>query len=130
MKAKYGDRIQIHVAVDEEKSAFSQKFISAAVKTVGVGSSTQHLREQDCRLHSQALHQTSSEFEMETPDCACAGEGKNLLLVSGPDGFITHYTGPKIWLGGSHTQGPVGGVARQVQERDPCFKDEWLVLKL
>lgn len=129
MKEKYGDRLKVHVAVDEEGSAFSQKFLADTSKNTKTGDSPANMEEK-CTLHSQIHHQRMSEFEVQTPECSCGGIGKNLLLVSGPDGFIGHYTGPKVWLGGSHTQGRVGGIAGQVQAQDARFKSEWLVLKL
>ncbi|KAI7041609.1 putative transporter [Hortaea werneckii] len=33
-----------------------------------------------------------------------------LLIVSGPDGFVNHWAGPKQWVGGREVQGPLGGV--------------------
>ena len=50
--------------------------------------------------------------------------GKKLVLVSGPDGFVNHYAGPKIWKGGSELQGPLGGVLRKLN------LDDWEVWKL
>jgi hypothetical protein len=129
MKKKFGDRLQIHIAVDEEKSTFSESFLASTLKATET-TDTMRLEEADCRLHSQSLHRAVSEFEPQAPSCDCAGPGKNLLLVSGPDGFITHYAGPKVWLGGLHTQGPVDGMVRQIQARDSRFKSDWLVLKL
>ena len=38
------------------------------------------------------------------------GEGKKLILVAGPDGFISHYAGPRSVVNGVPSQGPVSGV--------------------
>ncbi|KAI7614425.1 hypothetical protein KC343_g10510, partial [Hortaea werneckii] len=35
---------------------------------------------------------------------------ERLLIVSGPDGFVNHWAGPKQWVGGREVQGPLGGV--------------------
>jgi hypothetical protein len=76
-----------------------------------------------------------SEFETDSPSCTClpadgALPGKNLFIVSGPDGFVSHYAGPKIWRGGKQTQGPVGGVVAEIQKSHPQIAKDWLVLKL
>ncbi|KAK0364694.1 hypothetical protein LTR02_015723 [Friedmanniomyces endolithicus] len=36
-------------------------------------------------------------------------EGARLILVSGPEGFVSHWAGPKEWSGGREVQGPLGG---------------------
>ncbi|KAK3115504.1 hypothetical protein LTR53_005080 [Teratosphaeriaceae sp. CCFEE 6253] len=35
--------------------------------------------------------------------------GARLLLVSGPEGFVNYWAGPKEWIGGREQQGPLGG---------------------
>ena len=35
---------------------------------------------------------------------------KKVILVSGPDGFVDYYAGPKKWEGGKEVQGRLGGV--------------------
>ena len=35
--------------------------------------------------------------------------GKKLLIVSGPEGFINYWAGPKQWLDGREVQGPLAG---------------------
>ncbi|KAK0906663.1 hypothetical protein LTR57_017673 [Friedmanniomyces endolithicus] len=35
--------------------------------------------------------------------------GTRLILVSGPEGFVSHWAGPKEWSGGREMQGPLGG---------------------
>ncbi|POR39212.1 Vacuolar amino acid transporter 3 [Tolypocladium paradoxum] len=135
MKAKYGHRLSIRVAVDEEGTRFRGSDIQKAL-TAPVGPpSGSGPSGQGCRFHDQQLHEKTSEFEK--PGCACqcpsssaAQPGKNLFIISGPDGFISHYAGPKVWLGGALTQGPVGGVAAHLQRRYPSLTDDWLILKL
>jgi hypothetical protein len=50
--------------------------------------------------------------------------GSKLILVSGPDGFIEHWAGKKLWVGGRETQGPLGGVLGQMNLKG------WKVFKL
>ncbi|KAL9633781.1 MAG: hypothetical protein Q9164_004492 [Protoblastenia rupestris] len=40
---------------------------------------------------------------------------KKLLLISGPDGFINTYAGPKEWQGGKEVPGPLGGMLMQIK---------------
>lgn len=129
MKAKYGERLIIRVAVDEEQTKFTEKDVRAALSTTD-GHVTAG---QGCQIHDQLLHVRASEFEEPNTACQCAPAdrpGKNLLMVSGPDGFISHYAGDKTWLGGTLTQGPVRGVAGMLQKKNPALANDWLVLKL
>lgn len=128
MKAKYGERLVIKVAVDEERTRFTERDVRDALAEGG-----QATPGDGCRLHDQRLHTRVSEFEEPGVPCECAasaGPGKNLLMVSGPDGFIAHYVGDKTWRGGTLTQGGVGGVAGLLQKRNPALANDWLVLKL
>ena len=50
--------------------------------------------------------------------------GKKLILVSGPDGFVNYYAGPKVWKGGSELQGPLSGILKKLN------LDGWEVWKL
>lgn len=73
----------------------------------------------------------------DTEQCQCKDAdgnrvtgGKNLLMVSGPDGFIAHFTGAKVWAGGKELQGPVKGVIGDLKRRYPSLAQDWLVLKM
>ena len=61
--------------------------------------------------------------------CSC-GSGKNLLFVSGPDGFIEYFAGAKRWANGMELQGPVGGILGRLKAQFPESMNDWLVLKL
>ncbi|KAH6626863.1 hypothetical protein B0J18DRAFT_425862 [Chaetomium sp. MPI-SDFR-AT-0129] len=81
--------------------------------------------------------ETKPETQQQRPSCQCKDAtgasvpgGKNLLLLSGPDGFIQHFAGEKVWEGGKERQGPVGGVIGGLRERNARFGAEWLVLKM
>lgn len=99
-----------------------------------------------CYLHSQLqLRHSSNESDAgdaglkgrggpgpATRECVCGGEGatgKNLLMISGPDGFVSAYVGPKVWADGAERQGLVGGLVRKLMEKDPEVWRDWLVLK-
>ncbi|KAK5122866.1 hypothetical protein LTR85_003781 [Meristemomyces frigidus] len=65
-----------------------------------------------------ALAQVSTESTAETD------AQRRLLFVSGPEGFITYWAGPKQWAGGREVQGPLGGVLSTLDLRG------WQVVKL
>lgn len=131
LKARYGDRLRIHVGIDDESSQFRGSHIATAVQSPPAPPTTASAP--DCQPHNQKFHAPASEFEPAgARPCTCQTEprGKNLLMVSGPEGFVSHYAGPKVWLGGVETQGAVGGVAGELRRRNPSFAADWLVLKL
>ncbi|KAK6344232.1 mitochondrial Homoaconitase [Orbilia brochopaga] len=43
--------------------------------------------------------------------------GKDLIMVSGPEGFVRHFAGPKGWKDGEETQGVLGGVVGEILRR-------------
>lgn len=47
-----------------------------------------------------------------------------LILVSGPDGFVEYWAGPKVWKNGQETQGQLGGLLSQLK------LDQWQTWKL
>ncbi|KAG8158800.1 hypothetical protein KVR01_011243 [Diaporthe batatas] len=97
-----------------------------------------------CYYHSQQLLQHSTHESDVRPGgqrgagepargCTCDDgrgvSGKNLLMISGPDGFISAYVGPKVWADGAERQGPVGGLVRKLMQKNPGAWGDWLVLK-
>ncbi|OAA72460.1 cytochrome c mitochondrial import factor [Cordyceps fumosorosea ARSEF 2679] len=131
MKARYGSRLRIRVGIDDESSQFRASHIATAIQRADAAPTTPGAT--DCQPHNQKFHAPASEFEPSgARPCTCRAEsrGKNLLMVSGPEGFISHYAGPKVWLGGVETQGAVGGVAGELRRRNSTFAADWLVLKL
>ncbi|KAF7548401.1 hypothetical protein G7Z17_g7081 [Cylindrodendrum hubeiense] len=137
MKATYGDRLRIQVVVDKEGTKFQDKDIkNALIAAPGTPSSAVIPSTPGCRFHDQMMHIGATEFAaLEAPGCLCPSSedsvpGKNLLIISGPDGFIEHYAGQKLWLTGHQTQGPVGGVIGRLQRQEPQLAQDWLVLKM
>ncbi|KAG5765230.1 hypothetical protein H9Q72_006699 [Fusarium xylarioides] len=133
LKMTYGDRLRIQVVVDEEGTRFRDRDISNAI---AASPGTVASFNAGCRFHDQAMHVHASEFALaEGPGCVCKPSegtalGENLFIVSGPDGFIEYYAGPKIWLGGQQTQGPISGIAGYLQKQNPQLARDWLVLKM
>lgn len=138
MKAKYGDRLRIQFVVDAERTSFSSKHIEDTI----VRDATHFAPVIDpfkngCRFHDQTMHIGATEYaDSDGPGCVCPTTvdgfrpGKNLFIVSGPDGFVRHYAGSKIWVDGNQTQGPVGGVIGQLRHRHHQLAEDWLVLKM
>jgi hypothetical protein len=58
-----------------------------------------------------------------SPEGEKAG-GKNLLFVSGPEGFVNAWAGPKEWRDGREEQGRLGGVLAKLELKD------WEIVKL
>lgn len=52
------------------------------------------------------------------------GDRKRLILVSGPEGFISYMAGPKVWAQGMQLQGPLQGIIGEVDLKG------WSVWKL
>ncbi|KFX88160.1 hypothetical protein O988_09142, partial [Pseudogymnoascus sp. VKM F-3808] len=51
-------------------------------------------------------------------------EGKKMIMVAGPEGFVKHYVGARVWEGGEEKQGPLGGVVKGLR------LNGWEVVKL
>jgi hypothetical protein len=51
-------------------------------------------------------------------------EGKNIMFVSGPEGFVNAWAGPKEWQNGNEMQGPLGGRLAKLDLKD------WEIVKL
>ncbi|OQN98683.1 hypothetical protein B0A48_15349 [Cryoendolithus antarcticus] len=49
---------------------------------------------------------------------------RKILFVSGPEGFVKHWAGPKVWHNGVEVQGPLGGILATAN------LDGWEVVKL
>lgn len=108
MKARYRRRLDIRVAVDDEGTQFRerdiQKVLLGPAAELPRPYSAPTLPGRGCQFHDQRLHETASEFATPGGVCRCppsarSGLGKNLLVVSGPDGFVSHYAGPKGLVG-------------------------------
>jgi len=50
--------------------------------------------------------------------------GKKLIIVSGPEGFVKYWAGPKRWTGGREVQGPLAGILGRLNIQG------WQVVKL
>lgn len=66
---------------------------------------------------SSILSQQNAPSSSPTP-------GEKLIFVSGSEGFLNYWAGPKVWREGREVQGPLGGVLSQMDLQG------WKVIKL
>lgn len=93
MQQKYPESLHVNYVVDDEGTFIDQRMISQAM---------------------QPSFEARSELVAKESDT-------KLLFVSGPEGFINHFAGPKKW---GREQGELGGVLGRMGVRD------WKVFKL
>ncbi|ATZ56362.1 Bccyc2 [Botrytis cinerea B05.10] len=96
MQQKYPENLQVNYVVDEEGTFINQKIISQATQPSSASGSGPVAKNIDSKL----------------------------LFVSGPEGFINYFAGPKRWRNGKQEQGEVGGVLGYMGIKD------WKVFKL
>ncbi|KAI1414610.1 hypothetical protein F5Y13DRAFT_158929 [Hypoxylon sp. FL1857] len=139
LEQKHPGRFQISYLVDEEGSFIGPRDLGAALGEARKSSLLPAA--QSCPWHSAAALEKlpdDNDAGRHALACACAQDGKNaptevkvganLICVSGPDGFIEAYAGPKRWHGGTEMQGPVRGVLGRIIKETQG--ENWLVLKL
>lgn len=142
-----GHELEFRCVADDEAGVISGADVTRAIEysrtpqpPAAAGVPTERA---PCYYHSQYLLQHStqeSDAELKAQGgpgtaaagCACGGtsaNGKNLLMISGPDGFVSAYVGPKVWADGAERQGPIGGLVRKLMQKSPQAWRDWLVLK-
>ncbi|KAI0835355.1 hypothetical protein F5Y06DRAFT_138947 [Hypoxylon sp. FL0890] len=139
MQQKHPNHFQISYFVDEEGTFIKSRDLISALGEAPKVPLLPAARL--CPWHSAAIHESlpdDNDANRHALPCACVqGKknvptetkvGANLICVSGPDGFIEAYAGPKRWYRGNEMQGPVRGLlGRIVKEMEG---ENWLVLKL
>lgn len=84
LKARYGGKVIVDYFIDEESSFISESLL---------------------RTYLSGIDQTSN------PD---GTPRRKVVLVSGPEGFVNVFAGPKTWQGGKEIQGPLGGLLKKI----------------
>ncbi|KAK8200609.1 hypothetical protein M8818_005923 [Zalaria obscura] len=69
-------------------------------------------------------HVVRTAVSLADSAAAATSSGRKLLFVSGPEGFINYWAGPKQWANGREVQGPLGGMLAQMN------LPGWEVIKL
>lgn len=139
--AAKGRVLDVKCAVDEEGGFITPRDIANAVASSSRLSTRAGV---SCGLHSQEMLVRGTEVDdssklgadglKTSPEiqCTCGHDGKggkNLLMISGPDGFLSAFVGPKVWADGAERQGHVGGHVAELMKKDPFTWNDWLVLK-
>ena len=94
LKARHGGKVIVDYFIDEEESYISESLLSTYLK---------------------GIDQTTNQDG--TPR-------RKIILVSGPEGFVNAFAGPKRWQGGREIQGPLGGILKKIDA------PEWEIWKL
>ena len=97
LKVKYDGKVNIDYFVDDEGSYITKSLLRTSLRDLEQNVAT-----------PQQDHQP----------------GKKLILISGPEGFISFFAGPKYMKDGREVQGPLGGL---LQELRP---EGWTVRKI
>lgn len=92
LKARHGGKLIVDYFIDEEGSYISESLL---------------------RTYLSGIDQTANEDG--TPR-------RKVILVSGPEGFVNVFAGPKTWQGGREIQGPLGGLLKKI---DPQGWEIW-----
>ena len=90
LQEKYPDSLKVEYLVDEEGTFLSGRMISKLTKR-----------------ESEVKHQAVS-----------TRIDSRLLFVSGPEGFVKYFAGPKTYWGGNEVQGELGGLIGKMGIRD------------
>jgi hypothetical protein len=164
LKTAFNGRLTVHMISDKPHCAIRPSHIQDAMglppphqsaAAAVDGASSDHSQQQPCFLHNPKLtpHLGRIPAGAGPEQCKCAkgtATGKNVLVVSGPDGFVGYVAGSmrypdaaaaaaadgttatvaKRTLGMGKTQGQVGGMVGEILERFPEASKEWMVLKL
>ena len=94
LKARHGGKVIVDYFIDEEESYISESLLGTYLK---------------------GIDQTANQDG--TPR-------RKVVLVSGPEGFVNAFAGPKRWQGGREVQGPLGGILKKIDA------PEWEIWKL
>ncbi|EFX04826.1 cytochrome c mitochondrial import factor [Grosmannia clavigera kw1407] len=138
MQQQYGhDRLQVHCFADEDRSFITEAAVRESLGSPGERTSWWPWKQQQGNEKASGTTETtfvpatSCQFHSTTAlQRPVPGDRPNVLLVSGPDGFVSSWAGPKRWAGGQERQGPLGGVLGALKMRCAPVLDSWLVLKL
>ncbi|KAI4175499.1 MAG: hypothetical protein LQ343_001699 [Gyalolechia ehrenbergii] len=87
LKARYTGHLDINYFADDQ-----QRFIT----------------QQDIQRRLQNSVRGNSDRE------SGRNSGSNLILISGPDGFVEYFAGPKVWKDGKELQGNLGGLLKNM----------------
>ncbi|KAI1643150.1 uncharacterized protein F4817DRAFT_350832 [Daldinia loculata] len=152
LQLKHPDHFRISYFIDEERHFIEEQDLHLALTDSSSSSSSSPTpvlpASTSCTWHSPAhlvALPDDNDVGRRASPCTCLRDnpsstpaqtkaGADLICVSGPDGFVAAYAGPKRWFGGTERQGPVRGILGQMMQdeggKTGGLGRNWLVLKL
>ena len=136
VKAHNPEHFNFVCTVDAEKKFIDANAILDAVASTKTSKSSAltaaNVADPSCPLHSSFALVNVSDRQDHEAKCQCPSHavGKNLLMVSGPEGFVAKFAGAKAWSEGLERQGNVGGVVAELMKKGKLNGQDWMVLKL
>lgn len=103
LRAKSPGNISIQYFVDEDNNFITRDHL-------------RHFLDDPSLKYANALEKKDSDYQ-KTQWTNRYPPGSRLVLISGPDGFVRHYAGPKVWKDGREVQGHLGGVLRDIDPK-------------
>lgn len=112
------DSAQEIVVRDEDQSVIVRELEALKSQYPGQVTVDYYLDEENTFIGKEAIRASIESVP--------AGDSRKskLILVSGPEGFISYMAGPKLWAQGLELQGPLNGVIKELDLKD------WGVWKL
>lgn len=95
---KVGEMRVLYCVRNKEEAGLWRRFVPSGAKGVSVS----EFVDREGGLRDEDVRDVLEEWKNK--------EGKNYVIVSGPDGFIKYWAGPKNFVEGRETQGELGGV--------------------
>ncbi|KAI1391448.1 uncharacterized protein F4822DRAFT_396773 [Hypoxylon trugodes] len=148
LQQNHPENFRISYFTDEEGTFIKEPDLRTAISPPSPATKRQPLLPAAwiCPWHSTAALErlpNDNDVARRSGDCTCAKDAKtkkevlptsatgaSLVCVSGADGFVAAYAGPKRWYRGGEMQGPVKGILGQIVKDEEVKGVNWLVLKL
>ena len=93
--------------VVRELEALKLKYPGQVTVDYFVDEENTFIEKQDILAFTNSIHQSGSRLPKN-----------KMILVSGPEGFISYMAGPKLWAQGTEVQGPLRGIISELDLRD------------
>lgn len=120
MKRSAQGQITLDYFIDEEDTYITRDLLKTYLSS--------YHREKQQRQHQQQQQQqqlASQEQKQLQDQDQLPTSKRGLIMISGPDGFVAHHAGAKVWgPGGRQLQGPLGGILRNILDKG-VFSSRW-----
>ncbi|KAJ5099175.1 hypothetical protein N7532_006176 [Penicillium argentinense] len=115
-----GQGSQVAIPQDKEKSLIVRELDGLKSQYPGQITVDYYLDEENRFISKKNI----SDYIESMPRSPADPRGRKLILVSGPEGFISYMAGPKLWADGRELQGPLRGIIKELDLKG------WAVWKL